>query len=261
MKVGVIGCGNLGGSLIKGLLKSGSLDSEDVVVSDLDEEKLRRLRKFGVETTTNNKKAAKGSDVIIVAVKPGLVEEVLKELEASGDKLLVSVAAGVSTDFLERHTEARIIRVMPNICGRVAEMASCFTLGKKATKKDKGFIKSLLESLGTTFEVDEKLMDAVTGLSGSGPAFVYMIIEGLKEAGVELGLSEEVALELAARTVKGSGEMVLESEEGLEELIDMVCSPKGTTIEGVKALRDREVSKAFKEAVKAAAKRSKELSK
>lgn len=260
MRIGVIGCGNLGGSLIKGLLKSGSSKPKDIIASDPDEEKLSGLSELGVKTTTNNKETIDESDATFIAVKPDLVGEVLEELDASNKKLIVSVAAGVSTDFLEKHTDARVIRVMPNICGRVAEMASCFSLGDKTTKKDKEFIKGLLENLGTAFEVDEKLMDVVTGLGGSGPAFVYLVMEGLKDAGTELGLPEETALKLAAQTVKGSGEMVLDSEGDLEELIDMVSSPGGTTIEGVNVLKNRKVLEAFKGAVKAAAQRSEELS-
>ncbi|KXB08253.1 hypothetical protein AKJ58_00455 [candidate division MSBL1 archaeon SCGC-AAA385D11] len=260
MKIGVIGCGNLGTSLLKGLLKAG-FKGENIIASDLDERKLEELQKLGIEVTKDNNKTASDSDVIFLAVKPDIVGDVLEKAEIPKDKLLVSAAAGVSTDFLEDHTNARTIRIMPNICVGVAEMASCFTLGKRATEKDEEFVKSLLESLGTTFKVEEKLMNAVTGLSGSGPAYVYLVVEGLKEAGKELGLSEETALKLAAQTVKGSGEMVLNSGKDLKELIDMVCSPKGTTIEGIKVLKDRKVSEAFKKAVKAATKRSEELSK
>ncbi|KXB09210.1 hypothetical protein AKJ46_00730, partial [candidate division MSBL1 archaeon SCGC-AAA833K04] len=249
MKIGVIGCGNLGSSIIKGLLKSESLKPEAIIASDPDKEKLEELGKLGVKTTTDNQEATEESEVIIIAVKPSLVGKVLEELGVSKEKLIISVAAGVSTDFLERHTDARVIRVMPNICGRVAEMASCYTLGKFATKDDEKLVKDLLWVLGLTFKIDKELMDTVTGLSGSGPAFIFLVIQGLRDAGIDLGLSEDVALKLASQTVKGSGEMALNSGESLEELIDMVSSPKGTTIEGLKILEDQEVREAFEDAV------------
>jgi len=139
-------------------------------------------------------------------------------------------------------------------------MASCFSLGKRASREDEKLVEKLLAGMGTTFKVDEKLMDAVTGLSGSGPAYFYFIVKALQEAGVELGLSSEVALKLAAQTAKGAGETILRGEKTPEELMGMVCTPKGTTIEGLKVLKNRKVADALKSAVKAAARRAKELS-
>lgn len=260
MKVGIIGCGNLGGSFVKGLLKSEALEPSGITASDPDEKKLKEIEKLGVKTTTDNKKVAEESEAIFIAVKPDLVDEVLDELELSKDSLLISLAAGVSTDFLEKHADARIVRVMPNICGSAAEMASAYTLGKNIAEGDEEFVKNLLDQLGTTLRIQENMMDAVTGLSGSGPAYIFIVIEALKEAGDELGLPEEDALELAAQTVKGCGELASSSDKNLEELVDMVCSPKGTTIEGVKVLEDEGVKEALKEAVYAAEARSKELS-
>ena len=261
MKVGFIGGGNLGSSFVRGFLKSGALKAKEITVSDLDGRRLKELNKLGIKTTTDNRKLVKDCDVVLIAVKPDIVEAVLKEVEdISNDKLFVSVAAGVSTKFIEAHTKARVIRVMPNICSAVAEMASCFSLGGRATPKDEELVKRLLDSAGTTFKVEEKLMDAVTGLSGSGPAYFYLFIKALQEAGVELGLSSEVALKLAAQTAKGAGEMVLMAGGSPDDLIKQVCTPKGTTIEGIKVLENRKVAEAIKETVKAAAKRAKELS-
>ncbi len=260
MKIGLIGCGNLGSSLLRGLLKTGAVNAKELVVADIDEKKLETMRKLGAETTKDAKRAAE-ADVIFIAVKPDLVGKILDEIrEVSKGKLIVSVAAGVSTRFIEDRTDARVIRVMPNICALTAEMASCFCLGTKASEDDRELVEELLSSLGVTFKVGEQMMDAVTGLSGSGPAYFYLVIKALREVGIELGLPEDVALKLAAQTAKGAGEMVLRSGRALDELIDMVCSPKGTTIEGIKVLRDRRVPESFKEAVKAAARRSKELS-
>lgn len=261
MKVGFIGGGNLGSSLVRGFLKAKALRAEEIIVSDSDEGKLSELKKVGVQTTSDNKKLVKGCDAVFIAVKPDIVGSVLKEVEEfSNDKLFVSVAAGVWTKFIEARTKARVVRAMPNICGAVAEMASCFSLGRRATSEDERLVKQLLGSIGTTFKVDEKLMDAVTGLSGSGPAYFYLFIKALQEAGVELGLSSEVALRLAAQTAKGAGEMVLRTDKSLNDLMKQVCTPKGTTIEGIKVLESRGVAEAIKEAVKVAAKRAKELS-
>jgi len=261
MKVGFIGCGNLGTSLMKGLLNAGALQAGDLVASDVSDEKLMELGKFGIETTGNNKNLVKHCDVIFIAVKPDIVESVLEETkDSSKDKLFVSVAAGVSTKFIESRTRARVIRVMPNICGLVGEMASCFSLGTRASRADEKLVEKLLAAVGITFKVDEKLMDAVTGLSGSGPAYFYFIVQALQEAGVELGLSSEVALKLAAQTAKGAGEVILREGKTLDELTGMVCTPKGTTIEGLKVLKGRKVADALRDAVKAAARRAKELS-
>lgn len=261
MKACVIGCGNLGSSFIEGLVKSEAFKPGDLTASDPDEDKLKDIKDLGVETTTDNGEAAENSELIFLAIKPSLVDKVLDDLELNEDNLLVSLAAGVSTDFLSKHTEARIVRVMPNICGSVLEMASAYTPGENTTPEDEKLVAEILNRLGKTSKVEEKLMDAVTGLSGSGPAYVFMIIEALKEAGIEFGLSESQSSELSAQTVKGSAELVLNSDESLEELIDTVCSPKGTTIEGVKVLEEEKIQEALKEAVRAATDRSKELSK
>jgi pyrroline-5-carboxylate reductase len=262
MRIGFIGCGNLGSSLIKGLLKVRALRSDEIVASDASEERLEEMKKLGIETTSDNKRVAELCDVIFIAVKPEIVGDVLEEIaQVSRGKLLISVAAGISTEFLEARTKARVIRVMPNICGLVGEMASCFSLGSRASREDEELVRRLLGSLGVTFKIDEELMDAVTGLSGSGPAYFYYVVKALQEAGIELGLSSEVALKLAAQTAKGAGEMVLSSGKGLDDLTRMVRTPKGTTEKGLEVLEERKVAEVVKAAVKAAAKRAKELSK
>ncbi len=260
MKVAVLGCGNLGGSFIRGLVNSETFEPEQIIASDPDEAKLEGVEKLGVKTTSDNKEASEESEVVFLAVKPGLAGEVVEELELSGEKLLVSLAAGVSTEHLEEFTEARTVRVMPNICGSVSEMASAFTLGTKATEEDRELIDNVLSSMGVTAEVEESLMDAVTGLSGSGPAFVFLFMEAMSRAGEKLGLSERDSLKLAAQTVKGSADLALQSDKTLEEFVDMVSSPKGTTVEGVEVLKDNEFQEILEEAVRAAAERAEELS-
>ncbi|MFH1821692.1 MAG: pyrroline-5-carboxylate reductase [Methanobacteriota archaeon] len=261
MKIGIIGGGNLGSSLVRGFLRSGLFQAENIIVSDTDRQKIKELAKLYVDITPDNKRLVKGCDVVFIAVKPDLVELVLKEVEdLSEGKLFISMAAGVSLKFIEARTKARVIRVMPNICGSVVEMASSFSSGSRATKKDEKLVETLLGRLGTTFKVDEELMSAVTGLSGSGPAFFYYLIKAVRDAGVGLGLPEEVALKLAAQTAKGASEIALNSGENIDDLIRRVCTPKGTTIEGIKVLEAKKVADAVRSAVKAAAKRAKELS-
>ncbi len=261
MKVGIIGGGNLGSSLAKGLLKSSLLMPLEITLCDKDEQKIKRLAEFGLNITTDNRDLVGENEVVFIAVKPDDVESILEEVrDISEGKLFVSVAAGVSIKFVEARIRARVIRTMPNICVSVAEMASSFSLGTNATLEDERLIESMLSGLGATFKVDEELLEAVTGLSGSGPAFFYQFIKAMRDAGVELGLSEDIALKLAAQSAKGAGALVMKSGENIDELTRQVCTPKGTTIEGIKILEDRKVTDAIKYAVKVATKRAKELS-
>jgi pyrroline-5-carboxylate reductase len=259
MRVGVLGAGKMGFSLVKGFLGSGVLKPRQVTVSDVDKEKLGAARVMGLGTTSDNVELVKAADVVIIAVKPKDVGAILEETrKASRGKLFVSMAAGRSTEFIESTTLARVVRVMPNICGAVGEMASCFSLGKSATRSDQKLVERLLGSVGVTFKVEEKLMDAVTGVSGSGPAYFAYIIKAMAEAGEEMGLPKKISLALAAQTAKGTGELL--KYEAPDELVQKVCTPKGTTIEGMKVLEERGVAKAVKDAVKASVKRAKELS-
>jgi len=250
----------MGSALARGLVRSGVRPS-DITISDPDRRKLEPLRRMGMKTAGDNRRAVLDSDLTFLAVKPDVVERVLarvrRELEGT---LLVSLAAGVSTEFLERRSGARVVRVMPNLCAEVGEMASCYCLGRRATPEDEELVRSILSSIGITFRVDEDLMNAVTGLSGSGPAYIYLVLKAMRDAGRELGLPEEIALKLAAQTVKGAGKMLLEDGRSPEKLLDEVCTPGGTTVEGIAVLRRKKVEDAIKDAIKAAAKRAAELS-
>lgn len=259
MRIGIIGCGNLGSSFIEGLVKSTAVKPENIIAADPVEDKLEQIEKLGIKTTTDNNEVAKESEILFIAIKPDKVEKVLEEMNLSNDKLVISLAAGIPTDYLQEHTNARIIRVMPNLAGKVTEMTSAYTTAPNATEEDKKFIEKTLNKLGKTIKIEENLMNAVTGLSGSGPAYIFIVIQALRDAGKELGMSEKGAFQLAAQTVKGSAELAMKSDKTLEEFIDMVCSPKGTTIEGVKILEDNKVQEAFEKAVKAATERAEEL--
>ncbi|MEW6592744.1 MAG: pyrroline-5-carboxylate reductase [Candidatus Hadarchaeota archaeon] len=260
MKVGFIGAGKMGISLLKGMLKSIALEPSQVAVSETDPKKLDAVRALGIKAVRGNEALVKISDVVFISVKPKDVEAVLRETKTvSRGKLFISIAAGVSTRFIEERTYARVIRIMPNIAGSIGEMASCYCLGGCARASDGRLVERLLGSIGIAFKVKEPLMDAVTGLSGSGPAYVAHLIKAMAEAGEELGLHGAISLALASQTVKGAADLI---SMGMtpDELIQLVCTPKGTTIEGMKVLEERKVAEAIKKAVKASAARARELS-
>lgn len=248
--VSVIGCGNMGSALIKGLSGSGGYD---VIASDLDTDALDRVEAYCSKTTTDSAEAA-GSDIVIVAVKPQYVGDVLDSLELSPDQTLVTIAAGVTTAFVEERTDATVVRLMPNLAAETGDMAAAVAWDE--VDED---VRQMLDDLGEFVEIDEELMDAATALNGSGPAFVFYLLEAMKDGAVEEGLSPEQAEVLAAQTFKGAAETVLNSEKSVDELIDAVCSPNGTTIEGMEVLWDSDADTTVGEALAAATERSKEL--
>lgn len=246
----VIGCGNMGGALVKGLSRSGN---HTVTACDVDPDALDLLTTYATRTTTDLDVAAE-ADVVFLAVKPDLVGEVLSDLDLSPEQTLVSIAAGVSTDFVERRTDARVVRIMPNLAAETGNMAAAVT--PPGIDEELG---ALLSELGVYVEVTEDEMDVATAVNGSGPAFVFFFIEAMKQAGIDGGLSAEDAQALAAQTFKGAAETVLRSDRTVDELIEAVCSPKGTTIEGMRVLWDSDVEAVVVEAVLAAEERSREL--
>ena len=262
MKIGFIGAGRMGSALIKGFLDAGILKAGDIVASDKDEGKLKSLTDLGVATTQNNREVVKKADVIFLAVKPAEISKVLDEVkDLVGEKLVVSMAAGVRTKLIEDKlgAKAKVIRVMPNMPCVVGEGATAYCLGRNAGAKDAEVVKKLFGAVGVAVGLKEEHMDAATGLSGSGPAYFYLIIKALAEAGIKEGLPRDVAEKLAAQTAKGAGRMVLNSGKSPDELIDMVRSPGGTTAEGLRVMEDKKVPDAMVEAVKAAAKKAREL--
>ena len=264
MKIGFIGAGRMGSALIRSFLNAGIIRKEDVIAGDKDTEKLKLLSGIVATSTTDNREAVKKSDVVFLAVKPKEIVAVLGEVrDIVGGKLVVSIAAGVPTKLIDGELggKARVIRVMPNMPCIVGEGATAYSLGKNATKKDGELVKKLFGAVGLAVELPEGALDAVTGLSGSGPAYFYLIIKALTEAGVKEGLPKNVAEKLAAQTAKGAGAMVLGSSKTPDELIDAVRSPGGTTAEGLKVMEEKKVSEVMVEAVKAATKRARELTK
>lgn len=262
-RIGFIGGGNMAVALIKGLIQ-GTFPAERILVGEPRASQRALLQeRFGVATAADNGAVVRSCDLLILAVKPQMVAEVLSEAAGafSAGKLLVSILAGVDTATLESFFDGapRVVRAMPNTPALVGTAATALSSGRFAGPDDLALVARLFESVGVVRVVAEKDMDAVTGLSGSGPAYVYTMIEALADGGVEQGLSRDIALTLAAQTVLGAARMVLEDGEHPAVLRDRVCSPGGTTIAGVRALEEGGVRAALMDAVARAARRSKEL--
>jgi pyrroline-5-carboxylate reductase len=246
------------------MLRAETTSPEKILASDpIAEIRGALASETGVRVTDSNLTVARESNALILAVKPQSMAQVLAELAPAitADHLVISVAAGVSLATLEAGLGAvrRLARVMPNTPALVGEGASCYCLGANAKVGDEGIVRSCLDAVGRSFRVPESQLDAVTGLSGSGPAFVYIMIEALADGGVNVGLPRELAMALAAQTVLGSARMVLETGEHPGVLKDQVASPGGTTIAGLHALERAGIRAALIDAVEAATQRSKEL--
>ncbi|MCR9230643.1 MAG: pyrroline-5-carboxylate reductase [bacterium] len=266
MKVGFIGAGRMATALAGGLISSGFTSAENVCASDTYESAREKFaHETGATTLEANLTVAEQSDIVILAVKPQQLPDVLQELKGTitEKQLLVSIAAGSPLSlFLETLGDSiRVIRVMPNTPCLVKQGASAFARGGNATEADASLVDSLLSTVGTAVEVPESQLDAVTGLSGSGPAYIYQIIEALSDGAVRMGLPRHVATQLAAQTVKGAAEMVLETGEHPGALKDAVTSPGGTTIAGIHALESGGLRSSLMNAVAAATLRSIELGK
>jgi pyrroline-5-carboxylate reductase len=264
--IGFIGAGNMAGAMIRGLVQGG-LPGKRILAFDVDRNKLRALgREFRIQSARSNAELISRSGAAVLAVKPQVVDAVLHEIGPLDAKapLLLSIAAGVTIQRLRAALgpESRVVRAMPNTPALIGQGVSGFCAGPKVSPAERELARSILEALGPAFEFhDESLLDAVTGLSGSGPAYVYLIIEALSDGGVKMGLPRDAALKLAARTVAGAASMVIETGEHPAKLKDMVTSPGGTTIAGLAVLEKARVRSALIQAVEKAARRSQELGK
>lgn len=262
-KLGFIGAGNMGEALLKGLLARGSARAQDVRVSARRPERVQELVKgYGVQGGSNVE-VARGSDVLVLAVKPQILDQVLREISpaVTRDQLVVSVAAGVPIAAIERrlHPPMRIVRAMPNTPATVGAGATAIALGENATEADLSVARTIFDSVGLTVVLEESQLDAVTGLSGSGPAYLFLIIEALADAGVKVGLSRRASLQLAAQTVLGSAKLLIESGQHPGLLKDGVTSPGGTAIAGLHTLEAGGLRNVLMNAVEAATRRSREL--
>jgi pyrroline-5-carboxylate reductase len=263
-RLGFLGSGNMSGALIKGLLHAKVLPPERILASDVKSERLEQLHKtHGIRTTTDNHALLRECDVVVLAVKPQAIDKVLAEVggDVRPDQLLVSVAAGVPIDALEARLPAgsRVVRSMPNTPATVQAGATAISGGAHAREDDLRVARELFEAVGRVVVLDESLLDAVTGLSGSGPAYVMLIIEALADGGVKVGLHRDTALLLAAQTVFGSALLLLETGEHPGRLKDMVTSPGGTAIAGIHTLESGALRKTLIDAVETATKRAAEL--
>jgi pyrroline-5-carboxylate reductase len=263
-KICIVGAGAMGEAMVRGLLKAGAAAPEDITACDKREDQLERLHKtYGIQVSRDNLASVKTADLIFLSVKPQVLPKVLDQIAPAVDrnKLFVSIAAGVPVAAIEHKLGrgARIVRAMPNTPALVGMAATAISSGEHATDEDMALAKELFDSVGLTVEVEEPLIDAVTGLSGSGPAYVFLIIEALADAGVKVGLDRQTAQKLAAQAVFGSARLQIETGMHPGQLKDQVTSPGGTAIAGLHTLEAGGLRTTLIDAVEAATKRAREL--
>lgn len=265
-KLGVIGCGNMGGAMMRMIVKAGILRPEEILAADISPAQRDKLHAdTRIVTTADNCEAAK-SPCLLLAVKPQFLPQVTDQIKSvhKPDTLILSIVAGYSLEMLSNALGSKklhIIRIMPNTPAMVGEGVLAMCRGEQVTDTEWQFAWKLLSCMGLTEEVKENLMDAVTGVSGSSPAFAFLFLEALSDAGVRAGLPRAMAQRFAAQVLLGSGKLALETGMHPGALKDMVTSPAGTTIEGVAALEKNGFRYAVMEAVDAAVQKSKSLAK
>ena len=264
-KIGFIGGGNMAEAFIKGLL-NGCFPVEDILFSEPNLKRHQLMEeRYGVSCVASNMDLVSSCDIVVLAIKPQILDKVLEEISSvfGDEKLLISILAGATTFTLEAGLggQSHVVRAMPNTPALAGQGAAALCPGKYADEKDRGVAQQMFETVGTALWVEEGQMDAVTGLSGSGPAFVYMFIEALTAGGVQEGLRLDIAHSLAVQTVVGAAHLVRETGEHPALLREKVCSPAGTTISAIRVLEERGLRAMMMEAVGAATARSRELGK
>jgi pyrroline-5-carboxylate reductase len=262
-KIGFLGGGNMGEALIRGLVKTGLIPADDLFVADVRLSRLEELaRVYGLHTLSDNGLLVRRVDVVILAVKPQILAAVLREIApATPGKLLISVAAGVSTAVIRDHLPAgvRLIRTMPNAPALVLEGATAIAKSDGLEPGDLEVAQEIFGAVGRAVVLEEELMDAVTGLSGSGPAYIALVVEALADGGVKVGLDRQTAMTLAAQTVLGAARLLIETGTHPGQLKDMVTSPGGTAIAGIHTLESGGLRRTLMDAVERATQRSREL--
>jgi pyrroline-5-carboxylate reductase len=264
MNIGFLGAGNIAEAIIKGILKAKKFLPENILISDIREERLKYLTKLcKVKSVKNNTELVEKSKIIVIAVKPKDIDNALFDLKNSIKKhnLLISIAAGISTGYIEKFIDKNVplIRIMPNTPALVCSGVSAISAGRYAKNSDIKIAKDIFQSVGKVIEVDEKLMDVVTAISGSGPAYIFLFMESLVESAIKFGLKKEDAKVLVFNTFLGAVRMVLELNEEPKDLREKVTSPGGTTMAALKVFEDKNFKRIIEEAVFAAVNRSKEL--
>jgi pyrroline-5-carboxylate reductase len=262
MKIGFIGSGKMAGALVRGVVQAGVLLPEAMAVSDSIPAVAERLAADAGVAAKSNEDLVAFADALVLCVKPNDALAALGTLgRGASEKLIISIVAGLRLAQLQEAAgpAMRIIRVMPNTPALIGRGAAAYSLGNGVTREDADFAAKLLGAVGVAVQVEEELLDVVTGLSGSGPAYVYLVIEALADAGVLMGLPRDLSLQLAAQTVAGSAEMVLQTGRHPAVLRDEVTSPGGTTIAGIEALEAGAIRSTLLSAVRAATRRAREL--
>lgn len=264
MKIGFIGLGNMAAAMIGGMLKTGAFKAEEIIGSSKTQTTADRVGgKYGILTGTNNRETAEQADVLVLAVKPVFLPDVIAEIRTLVDesKLVISIAAGKTMEWLEQEfgRELRVIRCMPNTPAMVGEGCTCICLKEDTSMEDREMALKIMRSFGKASILPERLMDAFIGVAGSAPAYVFIFIEAMADAAVQAGMPRKQAYEFAAQSVLGSAKMVLETGMHPGELKDMVCSPAGTTIEAVKVLEEKGFRAAVMDSIEACVEKSKKL--
>lgn len=264
MKTGFAGCGNMATAMIKGILDKGILSPDDVFATSLTKEtRERKSAELGITFCLSNRELAEKSDIIFLAVKPYMYEEVINEIRDSltKDKILVAMTPGKTIEWLREKAgeDVKILRIMPNTPAMIGEAMTSVTPADNVSEEELKKVTDILNSFGRTAVVKESLIDAVIAVSGSSPAYVFMIIEAMADAAVMEGLPRKDAYTFAAQSVLGSAKMVLETGLHPGELKDMVCSPAGTTIEAVAKLEEKGLRSAVMEAMRVCAEKSRNM--
>lgn len=263
---GFIGAGNMANAIVKGMVESGAVSPENIMVYDVNPPKIKKFcDDYNIKAAENANEIAKKCSEVVIAVKPYDFPKLLTAIDSDlreNDPLIISIAAGNSIEYIESllSYEPALARVMPNINATIGESMSAYCVNKRATSEQKEFTKMLCSAIGEATELEEKFFSAFGVIAGSAPAFAYMFVDELARAGVKLGMNKKVALKIAAQTVSGSARLVGSSEEHPYELVDRVCSPGGTTIEGVAKLNENGFSNAIMQAVTATYNKDKKLS-
>ncbi|MBO4310305.1 MAG: pyrroline-5-carboxylate reductase [Lachnospiraceae bacterium] len=264
MKIGIIGLGNMGGAILGGIISKGIVSKEDVIGYDLNDNLKNTVsEKYGIKIAADNGEVLSSSDVVLLAVKPQHMGDMLKGIKSKWNKntLIISIAAGKTIEWLESNIGSgmKIVRCMPNTPALVGEGCTGICANKNVDKENMETALKILGACGKAIEVSESQMDAVVGISGSAPAYVFMFIEAMADAGVAAGLTRDKAYEFAASAVKGSAALMLETGKHPGELKDMVCSPAGTTIAAVQVLEEGGFRGVVMDAVEACVERNREL--
>ncbi len=263
MKIGFIGTGNMGGAMIDGIIASKKVLPQNIFVSDISEIALEKYQKKGINTSTQNRETASQADYIFLTVKPQFYEAVLADLKEFSHKIYITVAPGITTEFIRNSLSqtTKVVRTMPNTPALVGEGVTAVCRDKNMTDTEYETVKELIGAFSEVYELDEALMDAVISVSGSSPAYVYMMIDAMAKSGERQGMPYETALKMAAKTVLGAAKLLLSSTDSAQVLIDKVCSKGGTTIEAVNHLKDNGFYPLIDDAMEACTRRALELKK